>query len=1541
MTDKLYFGATTACRVNDQSNTFMRTHLLKKLSVLFCLGLMLLAASSRVAAQILVGPNGSTNQTFDALPTVASGWSGVSVGGAGGDYTTTGNLDNHVNTNTLASAVNVALTGNGVVPPDQFATPRWNSTGFYLQTRPTGNAYQLLMATIKNNTGSNVTQVTLMYDWDQKNANPVNESIAGHRVYYSVTGARNSWTLVPALSTFTTTSTAASLSATFSVGAWTNGATLYVLWADDNGPGGTTDPKEGAYTIDNFLVKAVPATAPVIITHPQNQSVSPLGSATFSVVAVGANPLYYQWLKNSNIIANATNSSYTINNATISDQGFYSVIVSNSFGSVTSSNAFLTVSCSTPVSITAQPQPQNVIGGATLSISVGTAGTVPITYQWFRNGIALGNATNATYSKPNAATEDSGLYSVIVSNCGASVTSSNAFVSVSVGPNTVLLGFTNTFWRYNQTGTDLGPDWMKTNYNDNIAGWSSGRGLLAFETDSAAVIALTNTVLSLTGSGGARNITYYFRTTFNITNTDLAPVFLVSSNYIDDGMVVYLNGKEAFRYNMSPGTVRFDTLAIAANPGGEGVIIVSNLPPTLMVTGTNVLAVEVHQNSSTSSDIVFGMSLALGYVQPGPLAIVKQPIDVVQEETKQVEFELGVQGQPAYFQWYREGVAVSNGTANPFVIQNVTAGDAGAYYAVATNFFNSVTSIVVTLTVIADTNPPALLEADGSLYPTNVLVTFSEFVSAATATNLSRYQITNTATGTALPITRAVLQDGTNVLLTTSPRGAGTNYILVVNGIRDISPSAHLIATNSSIPIRSFVKVFPLDFASWFFYDPFPPAGDNPDIGTSWRDFNYAYPGFWSFPGQGIFYDTSEPDDVPGPANTALSQSTAVVSYFRLGFNSQFSPGGLRLDLTHVMDDGGVIYLNGAEVLRFNMPTGAITYQTVASSTIEPSLRILTNIPVSMIRQGSNVIAVELHQVQSVDQDKVFGLQLDASIQSYAIGPIAITGGPDDQRVVEGAPATFKVVQAGGATFQWQQTNNINGWTNIVGATNDSYRIASASLSMNGARFRVAISNATSGIVSSNATLFVGPDPTGPQLLSGFANSNNTIVVTFTEPVTAATANTSGNYTVTNSAGQLFAVTSAVLNNGTNVTLSFASLPAGTYFVVVSNIRDASAAMNLIAPGSYVRVGYANQVLAIGAAWRYDDRAINYGAPSVWAARTYDDSSWKGPSNAVFAAERSVPPNGTGGTYANFGAPVGTSLILTNFTPSPPTDVSTYYFRTHFTSYASGVGQMTIRTILDDGAVIYLNGAEIFRLGMANGTPAYATLANRTVGDAAFEGPFTVPVTNVLAGDNVIAVEMHQVNLTSSDATWAGEFSLVVTPITVNPGQGVVQITTQPRSRTNEVGTLASFNVAATGGAPLFYQWRKNGVNLTNQTNTTLGFINVQVSDAGNYTVLVSNSFSSVTSVVATLTVTSTNCLPVAWSKPTLTMSVVNGTNVMLSWSNPAGDNCGNPVIHTLQQTLALSNTPATTPWANITTTSPYTTSKTNPAIRFFRLVPP
>ena len=173
-------------------------------------------------------------------------------------------------------------------------------------------------------------------------------------------------------------------------------------------------------------------TPPSITAQPQNQTVNQGANATFTVTATGAVPLFYQWRFNATNLTGATGSSYTRSNAQPADAGPYSVVVSNSLGTATSSNATLTVIV--PPTITAQPQNQTTNQGSNVTFTVSTSGTTPFSYQWRFNAGNIGAATASNYTRTNVQPADAGNYSVVVSNAAGSATSSNASLTVIVPP---------------------------------------------------------------------------------------------------------------------------------------------------------------------------------------------------------------------------------------------------------------------------------------------------------------------------------------------------------------------------------------------------------------------------------------------------------------------------------------------------------------------------------------------------------------------------------------------------------------------------------------------------------------------------------------------------------------------------------------------------------------------------------------------------------------------------------------------------------------------------------------------------------------------------------------------------------------------------------------------------------------------------------------------------------------------------------------------------------------------------------------------------
>lgn len=174
--------------------------------------------------------------------------------------------------------------------------------------------------------------------------------------------------------------------------------------------------------------------------------------------------------------------------------------------------------------------------------------------------------------------------------------------------------------------------------------------------------------------------------------------------------------------------------------------------------------------------------------------------------------------------------------------------------------------------------------------------------------------------------------------------------------------------------------------------------------------------------------------------------------------------------------------------------------------------------------------------------------------------------------------------------------------------------------------------------------------------------------------------------------------------------------------------------------------------------WRYEESGTDL--LTAWRASGYNDSGWpQGPP--LLGRAR----NGCGGTCPS---PIRTPLV-TN------TAKITFYFRARF-NIASNVNlsSLEMRHTIDDGAVFYINGEEAGRFNMPGGTVTYGTTASQNITDATSQGPFTLPLTNVFAGTNVLAVEIHQAAGTSQDIIFGLELNGII--VTNNPAAAGVVI---------------------------------------------------------------------------------------------------------------------------------------------------------------------
>jgi hypothetical protein len=169
-------------------------------------------------------------------------------------------------------------------------------------------------------------------------------------------------------------------------------------------------------------------------------------------------------------------------------------------------------------------------------------------------------------------------------------------------PTTQTLVAKGSTWKFRDTGTDPGPNWMTAAYDD-LSWGPGGAGPLGY-TES-----WINTTVSFGADSGNKHITTYFRRTFNVADPD--QISGIRLNLMaDDSAVIYLNGSEVARLRLPEGEITPQQLSTSAVGGtDENVyepIALSGFP---LLIGDNLLAVEIHQQAPNSSDLAFDMEI--------------------------------------------------------------------------------------------------------------------------------------------------------------------------------------------------------------------------------------------------------------------------------------------------------------------------------------------------------------------------------------------------------------------------------------------------------------------------------------------------------------------------------------------------------------------------------------------------------------------------------------------------------------------------------------------------------------------------------------------------------------------------------------------------------------------------------------------------------------------------------------------------------------------------------------------------------------------
>ena len=561
--------------------------------------------------------------------------------------------------------------------------------------------------------------------------------------------------------------------------------------------------------------------------------------------------------------------------------------------------------------------------------------------------------------------------------------------------------------------------------------------------------------------------------------------------------------------------------------------------------------------------------------------------------------------------------------------------------------------------------------------------------------------------------------------------------------------------------------------SSWKYLD----NGSNQ--GTAWRGlaFNDAS---WATGIAAFGYGTNGLTTTVSFGNN--SKKKHITTYFRKSISiadvTVFSSFTLNLK----RDDGAVVYINGTEVYKNNMPTGIINYNTKASSEATDNGTAVqsTTLGSGSLVTGTNVIAVEIHQAANNGPDLFFDLQLNGTAD--VTPPTVSNYSPADNATNVSGSAnlvlTFNeniqkgtgniLIKEGGVT-----TQTIDVTSAIVSVAGNTATInpsdltpgASVNIEVAAGAFKDAFNNNYAGISDATAWNFsiTPPDLTPPTVITFSPADNSTNVSRNTNLVLTFDEN------IQKGAGHVIIKENGIAIQTIDVVSMSVSVSGNTVTIDPADLTY-SAAVNIeIEPGAFTDLnnnyyagiadastwnftvqaappGGPQTLVAYGASWKYLDNGTNQ--ITAWRSTSFNDASWAS-GNAQLGYG-----DGDEATVVSYGPDANNKYI------------TTYFRKTISIADASILTSITGNVKRDDGIAIYVNGTEVYRNNLAAGA-AYNTLATLASDDGATPIAFNFSPSAFVTGNNVIAVEIHQNAVTSSDISFDLE-------LTGNTGSGAL-----------------------------------------------------------------------------------------------------------------------------------------------------------------------
>jgi len=488
-------------------------------------------------------------------------------------------------------------------------------------------------------------------------------------------------------------------------------------------------------------------------------------------------------------------------------------------------------------------------------------------------------------------------------------------------------------WRYNESD-DLASGWADADHP--VSGnWKAGPGPLGFDTSALPVPIATE--VTRPANNDPKVVTRYFEREFELAPDQfegLATFELM--HLIDDGAVFYINGVEVYRYEMPAGEVGSETLATS---GGDAEIVGPiGLPVAGAIAGSNRISVEVHQNTAGSSDIAFGLTLGAKVRPPVPAAESVRLIFSEMESLDTFKIELA---------------NIGSGSAD---LTGVSIGSPDLTFQVPPQMLQQGEFVVFDQAVLG------------------ILPEFEDLLLLLGENGTVLHDAQRAPNGL-----RGASSDypGKWLLPSEATFGAQNSFSfqedVVINEIM-----YHFREDPGTPPMEPELRettVIPID-ANWRYNE----TGTN--LGENWAQSVHVVDAVNWKQGAALLGAETNPATLPEPLRTVFANplTNSIITYyaetdFELTQDQLSSISGLQL--MHIIDDGAIFYLNGTEVLRFNLDAGAVSASTPANASVgNAEFSDFMALPEEALVPGLNRLSVEIHQRSATSSDVIFGAEL-------------------------------------------------------------------------------------------------------------------------------------------------------------------------------------------------------------------------------------------------------------------------------------------------------------------------------------------------------------------------------------------------------------------------------------------------------------------------------------------------------------------------------------------------------------------------------------